>query len=895
MHGDVMYEREVKSLLCLSMPLGLLTITPLASLTGDDLTEALRTHVVTLMSRRYVVTIIHLDPQRGFLPAVKNILGAEVDIGGRGDHTRLVDNRMRHLKELSRSVYDGLPWTMPVILSEALLIYSVSRMNLRKSSTLAGESPRVAFTGRKPSWKSELSIAFGDYVEGYNSSGADVQGNRIDRGRTNSLIALYPTGNSNGSWVCYNVLTGMLVRCTNLVLMVTTDLVIEHMNALAAPKKEPLERLVFDEYEDKEQEVIVDARGTAHVDLDPRVVELDSDDSDSDSTVSDEKSVETSEPMANPSMTTDSNKTQASAEDPPPSPKRRSARVVGGVRRPERYSYATKTEAGKAVRYRCYHTSAKRAIKEQGKPAFQAVVDELVQMIRTKRALRPVMKSTLSRRQMKGVIRSFMFLKTKFNAEGKFEKIKARMVANGKQQDRSLYPDTYSPTVAIQSVLMSLVIAAAEGRKACCIDIGGAYLNAERTESDGEEIIMEIEPYLTSILSQVAPEVTPYVDAVTGKLYVKVEKALYGTLDAARIWYDKITGVLLSMGYVQNSVDKCVFNKLVGEVQLTIMLYVDDLLVTCVDEQLLTGLVDDLKAVFEGDVKHSIDKDLSYLGMHIKVEQGRITVSMKAYVEALLQECGITGKAASPAKSDLFAIDTRSELLDPKARELFHSLVAKLLYLAKRIRVDILLAVAFLTTRVQSATKQDQEKLTRVLKYLNGNVDEQLVIKPGEDLKVTGYVDASFCIHDVDAKGHTGLIVCVGGIPVLFQLSKHKIVTKDSTESELVGVSDKHLIILQCHDFMVEQGYGDLAPVILQDNMSTISLITKGGGKYRNKYLRVRQAAVKQVIDDGDMKVEYVPAGKMLADQLSKPLQGELFRSMVRSILRGTLSHHRGT
>jgi hypothetical protein len=47
-----------------------------------------------------------------------------------------------------------------------------------------------------------------------------------------------------------------------------------------------------------------------------------------------------------------------------------------------------------------------------------------------------------------------MFLKTKFNAEGKFEKIKARMVANGKQQDRSLYPDTYSPTVMLQSVFM---------------------------------------------------------------------------------------------------------------------------------------------------------------------------------------------------------------------------------------------------------------------------------------------------------------------------------------------------------------------------------------------------------------------------------------------------------
>jgi hypothetical protein len=133
----------------------------------------------------------------------------------------------------------------------------------------------------------------------------------------------------------------------------------------------------------------------------------------------------------------------------------------------------------------------------------------------------------------------------------------------------------------------------------------------------------------------------------------------------------------------------------------------------------------------------------------------------------------------------------------------------------------------------------------RVLKYLNVNRDERLVLVPDSDLGVLGYVEASLCTRDVDAKGHTGLIVCVGGVPVLFQSSKHKIVTKDSTESELVGVSDKHLTVVQCYDFMSEQGYGEIVPIILQENTSTISLITKGGGRYRNKYFRVRQAAVK--------------------------------------------------
>ena len=174
-----------------------------------------------------------------------------------------------------------------------------------------------------------------------------------------------------------------------------------------------------------------------------------------------------------------------------------------------------------------------------------------------------------------------------------------------------------------------------------------------------------------------------------------------------------------------------------------------------------------------------------------------------------------------------------------------------------------------------------------MLRYLNVNRDMPLIILPNSELTVEGYVDASFCTHVTDGKGHTGLVVCIGGVPVLWQSSKQNIVTKDCTEAELVGVSDKHLSVIQCTDFMPEQGNGEGKAIVLQDNTSTISLITKGGGKYRSKYMRVRQAVVKDQVDAGVAVVVYVPTGKMLADVLSKPLQGELFRSLVSCILSG--------
>ena len=54
----------------------------------------------------------------------------------------------------------------------------------------------------------------------------------------------------------------------------------------------------------------------------------------------------------------------------------------------------------------------------------------------------------------------------------------------------------------------------------------------------------------------------------------------------------------------------------------------------------------------------------------------------------------------TPASSTLFIINENSPLLDEARRKRFHSKVAQLLYLGKRIRMNILTAVAFLTTKV---------------------------------------------------------------------------------------------------------------------------------------------------------------------------------------------------
>ena len=69
----------------------------------------------------------------------------------------------------------------------------------------------------------------------------------------------------------------------------------------------------------------------------------------------------------------------------------------------------------------------------------------------------------------------------------------------------------------------------------------------------------------------------------------------------------------------------------------------------------------------------------------------------------------------TPAAIHLFDVNKKQEKLDNAKKQLFHTYVAKLLFVSKRGRPDIQVAIAFLSTRVTEPDIDDWKKLTRLL------------------------------------------------------------------------------------------------------------------------------------------------------------------------------------
>jgi hypothetical protein len=259
----------------------------------------------------------------------------------------------------------------------------------------------------------------------------------------------------------------------------------------------------------------------------------------------------------------------------------------------------------------------------------------------------------------------------------------------------------------------------------------------------------------------------------------------------------------------------------------------------------------------------------------------------------VLQELDVAddAHAESPAASHLYLIDESEVMLDDKTSKHLHSSVAKALHMAKRGRPDILTAVSFSTTRVKSPNMGDYKKLKRLGSYLNGTKDLKLYIylKANKPYNLYCYVDASYALHD-DGKGRTGNVVTLGKGVFKISSTKHHIVTKSSTEAEIVGVSDAMGGNLGLMYLMEEQGYNVKPLILYQDNKSAITLLEKGRStSQRTKHIATRYFFIKDRITSNEIKLVHMGTDDMIADFYTKPLQGDLFRKMRDKIMGITL------
>jgi hypothetical protein len=260
----------------------------------------------------------------------------------------------------------------------------------------------------------------------------------------------------------------------------------------------------------------------------------------------------------------------------------------------------------------------------------------------------------------------------------------------------------------------------------------------------------------------------------------------------------------------------------VGDRVFILMLYVDDIM-AIVDKEEAKQSKKRLEEFF-GEVQFEVGDKMSYLGMNITIGDQGTTVDMTFYVRQLLEGEQVE-EYGSPGTKSIFIVKSSKALLEDE-RKWFHSKTAKLLYLAKCARPDILTTVTFLCTRyrVQEATEEDRSKLQGVLGYLKHTQDRTLTLQAhGHSSTVTAYVDAAYAIHE----SHSGVVIYMGRTLVYVSSRKQKCMSKSPIEAELIALADNLGLVELFREFLefVTQGPVPIH-VVCQDCNAVVVLVT---------------------------------------------------------------------
>jgi len=537
--------------------------------------------------------------------------------------------------------------------------------------------------------------------------------------------------------------------------------------------------------------------------------------------------------------------------------------------------------------------------------------------------------------------------KLKYHADGRVDRYKARLVAQGFAQIFGLdYHETHAPTLRYVSLRLILALAAGRDLELQQLDVTTAYLNADI----GEEVFMA------------QPE--GFEDPNRPDQVCLLRKALYGTKQAAHMWNNEVNGFITQrMGFTRSRCDPCVYwrrSAATGGLML-LGLFVDDIVAAF--ESADQAEWAELKAAFMNKYK---SKDLgeasSVLGMRIRRDRGKRTLRLdqQTYVEKVLKqfdmahsECRGRATPAQPGvqlQLSLSAPESGGEGSSSSSRRsvrAYEALVGCVLYAAISTRVDIAFAASQLARHARNPGPAHWAAADYLLRYLLATRHLCLTFDglapesaggagPGGEVRLVVYSDADWA-GDVDGRrSTTGYVALLFGCAVSWTSKRQKTVALSSTEAEYMAISHAVQEVKAVHQWLDEiglrkakekikekniqeqeqkatsrvsstgrgeiegggeaQGEGEgradaeaehpAATPLLCDNRSALSLCLRSGGVHsRSKHIDVRHHFVVEAAKAGVVDPQWVPTEDQLADILTKALDRQTFERLRDKVM----------
>eukprot|EP00253_Pinus_taeda_P024491 PITA_24491 len=247
-----------------------------------------------------------------------------------------------------------------------------------------------------------------------------------------------------------------------------------------------------------------------------------------------------------------------------------------------------------------------------------------------------------------------------------------------------------------------------------------------------------------------------------------LKKSLYGLKQAPRAWYAKMDSFLLESGFSRCHSDNTVYTKKAGKSLIILVLYVDDLILTGSDPNLINHVKSSLKNKFE-----MIDLGHLHYFLGLQVLQSK---------------------------------------------------EGKLLYLT-HTRPDLSFVVGLVARFMQNPHESHWKAAKRILRYVRGTVQFGIHYSAEASPLLVGFTYSDWAGDPDDRKSTAGYVFTLGSGPITWACKKQGPVSLSSAEVEYRGAVEASKEALWLRQILSEFGFQQKHPTTLScDNQSAIQL-----------------------------------------------------------------------
>ena len=380
-------------------------------------------------------------------------------------------------------------------------------------------------------------------------------------------------------------------------------------------------------------------------------------------------------------------------------------------------------------------------------------------------------------------------------------------------------------------------------------------------------------------------------------LVYKLNKSIYGLKQASHQLHLKCHEVITLLGFEENIMDQCIYQKVSESKICFLVLYVDDILLATNDRDLLYKVKQFLSKNFDmkdmGETSYVIG-----IKIHREMSRGILDLSQETYINKVLERLNM--KCCSPSVAPIVKgdkLDLSQCLKNDFEQEYMKNIpyalvVGSLMYARVCTRPDIAYVVGVLG-RYESNLCIDHWKVTKkVIRYLQGTKDCMLTYKQTNCLEVIGYSDSDY-VGCVDSRKSTSdYIFMLDGGAVSWRSVKQTLTITFTMEAEFVSYFEatSHGVWLKSFVSRLRVADSISKPLKLYyDNSAAIFMAKNNKSGSPNKYIDIKYLAIRESVKEKKVVFEHINTKLTIADPLIKDMQPNYFKDHVVQMELGSM------